>query len=124
MCGYNNSWDNASYSDPGSDVTGSDNKNHGVTKVGQPVLLSDVNSIGTCSYIHIHKLHINKPSWKVMGNIDMNNLLEHIKPMIQGEGRYRKASKSIHILIFTNTSVGKRLHTSLEGKYLVVLSLA
>ena len=48
LWGDKKSWATASYRDPGSYVTGSDNKNPGVTKVGQPVLLSDVNCIRPC----------------------------------------------------------------------------
>ena len=32
-------------------------------------------------------MHSNPPGWKVMGNIDVKNLMEDIKPMIQEEDR-------------------------------------
>ena len=114
----------ASYSETGAVITSRFKNKPGGTKIGQTVLIGNENSSRLCAYMHRHEMHSNPPSWMMMGNIDVKNLMEDIKPMNKGEGGDRKKSlKSIHILPLINNSVGEILQTSLDGKALVVPSL-
>ena len=95
-----------------------------MTKIGQTVLIGNVNIYRPYAYMHRHKLHRNPPGLTVMGNIEVNNIMEDLNPIIKGEGRDRnKISKERHIMPLTTTSVGERLQTSLEGGNLVLPSI-
>ena len=93
LCGENTIWDTASYGEAGSGVTGRFKKNTGVTKGGQTVLLVNFNNISLCAYIRRHKLHSNPPGCAVMGNIELNNHIEGLNPVIQEENVERKIFK-------------------------------
>ena len=93
LCGENTIWDTASYGEAGSGVTGRLKNNPGVTKGGQTVLLVNLNNISLCAYIRRHKLHSNPPGCTVMGNIELNNHIEGLNPMIQKIGGKREFSK-------------------------------
>ena len=88
----------------------------GVTKIGQTVLIGNVNRYRPYAYMHRHKLHRNPPGLTVMGNIEVNNIMEGLNPIIKVEGRDRnKIFKERHIMPLTTTSVGER--------YTVVISI-
>ena len=90
LCGDNISLSTDSYGETGVGVNGRVKNKPGETKIGRTILIGNVNSARLCAYMHRHKLHRKPPGWMVMDNIEVNNILEDIKPMIKGEGGYRK----------------------------------
>ena len=66
----------------GAGVTGRVKNKSGVTKGGQNVLLGNVNIIRTHVYMHRQMLYMKPPDWKVMGDIEAENIMEYLKPMI------------------------------------------
>ena len=90
LCGDNISLSTDSYSETGVGVNGRVKNKPGGTKRGQTVLIGNLNSARPCAYMHRHELHRKPPGWMVIGNIEVKNLTEDIKPMIRGEVGDRK----------------------------------
>ena len=66
----------------GGGVTGRVKNKSGVTKGGQNVLLGNVNIISTHVYMHRQMIYRKPPDWKVMGDIEVENIMEYLNPMI------------------------------------------
>ena len=94
-----------------------------VTKGVQNFLLRNVNHISPRAYIHRHNLQMNSPGWMVMGNIEVENLMEDLNPMIQGEGIDIKIFKDNPKFTFDNYLSGENVTNWLGRKDLVVPSL-
>ena len=99
----------AFYGKAGTGVIGRVKNKPGVTKGGQTVLLSDVNSTTPCEYMHRHKMHRNPPCWTVMGNFEVKNLMEDLNPIIKREVRYRKIFKEHPHYTFNNYFSGVKI---------------
>ena len=54
-------------------------------KGSQTVLVSDVHCIRSCAYMHRHKLHVNHPGCNLWGNIEVKEIMEVMKLMVEGE---------------------------------------
>ena len=63
-------------------VTGRVNNKPVVTKGGQNFLLIYFNCISRCEYMQRKNIHRKSSVWVVMGNIEVNNIMGGIKPMI------------------------------------------
>ena len=124
LCGDGTSWNTTSYGEAGSVLTQKVNNKPVVTKGVQPVLLRDVNYTRPCVYMHIHRLHRKPSGWGSMGKIQVKNLMEDLKPMIQVKGGDKKSSNSIHIIPSNTATVRKSFQTGLDRNNLVVPSLA
>ena len=58
-----------------------------------------------------------------MGNIEVNNITEDLKPTIQGEVEYSKSFREHPHSIFKNVFSGEWLHNGLNGKDLITNSI-
>ena len=83
-------WSTDSYGEAGGGVNSRVNNKTGFNKGVQTVLIVNCNQISPCAYMHRHKLPSKPPVWTVMGNIEVENIMKNIKPIIKGEGRYIK----------------------------------
>ena len=93
LCGENIIWATVLYCEIGAGVTGRSKNKPGVTKGGQTFLHSDDHIMRPCAYIQRHHLNRRPSGWAVMGKIEVNNIMDDIKPTIQGEVVYIKIFK-------------------------------
>ena len=60
-------------------------------KGSQTVLVSGVHHIRYCAYRHRQKLYVNHPGFNSWGKIEMKEIMEVMKLMVEGEeGHERK----------------------------------
>ena len=76
-------WATSSYGESGKGVTERVKNKLGVTKGGETVILRKFNHTRTHLYMHIHNMHWNPLGLTVMGNTEVNNIMEDLKTMIQ-----------------------------------------
>ena len=57
----------------------------GLTKGGQTVLVSDAHHVRLFAYMHRHKLNVKPPGWNVWGKIEVKEIMEVVKLMVEGE---------------------------------------
>ena len=66
-------------------LTGRISNKLGTKKGGQTVLVSDVHLIRPRAYWHIHKLHVKSPGWNVWVKIELKEIIEVLKLMVEGD---------------------------------------
>ena len=54
-------------------------------KVGQKVLVRTIHRIRLCGYKHRHKLYVKTPGWNIWGNIEVKEIMEVLKLMVEIE---------------------------------------
>ena len=83
--------------------------NTSIMKDSQTVLVSDVYCIRSCAYMHIQKLYVNHPDCNLWGNIEVKEIMELMKLVVEGEeGGERKHSVNTHTQHMKIISVGIR----------------
>ena len=91
LCEGDTSWETSSYSEAGAGLTGQIFNKTGIMKGSQTFLVSDSHRIRSREYRHIHKLHVNHPGCNLWGNIELKEIMEVMKLMVEGdEGGERK----------------------------------
>ena len=92
LCGDDSRCATASYFDTWAGVTDVIENKPDVKKAVQTIMIGCANSNRPCAYIQIHKLQKNLTGWTVMGQIEVNNLMDQLKPMVERE-YYNEKSK-------------------------------
>ena len=93
----------------GYGLIGQISNNPDITKGGQKVLVSDIHRIELHVYRKKYKFHVNLHGWNVLGNIEVKQIMEAMKLMVEGEYRTReKYSVNTHTQNGKITSVGVR----------------
>ena len=99
----------SSYGEGGTGLTGQIFNNTSIIEGSQTVLVSDVHRIKSRSYMHRHKLHVNHPVCNLWRKIEVKEIMEVMKLMVEGwEGNKRKHSVNTHTQHGKITSVGIR----------------
>ena len=68
--------------------------NTGTMKGNQTVLVSDTHRIRSSEYRHRHRLHVKHPGFNLWGNIEVKEIMEVMKLMVEGEDGYER--KTFH----------------------------
>ena len=93
LCGDETSRETASYGVPGDGITGQIYNKPGIAKGVQKVLVSYVPHIRLCAYRHRHKLNVKPTGCNLWEKIDVKEIMEVTKLMVEGEeGNKRKIS--------------------------------
>ena len=79
------SWATVSPGEAGAGVTYQVHNKPGLSKGGQTVIISDSHLVRIRSYMHRHNLHDRPVGWGAMRPIECRQMLEAIKPMVDGE---------------------------------------
>ena len=74
----------------GVGIKGQISKRPVITKGGQTFLISDVHCIRLREYSHRHTFHVKHTGWNLWGNIEVNEIMEVMKLMVEGEGGARE----------------------------------
>ena len=75
----------ASYGGAGAGIKGLTTNKPGLMKDVQNVMVSDVHRSRTLAYRHIKHVHVNSPGWNVLCKIEVKEIMDTIKLIVEGE---------------------------------------
>ena len=79
------------YGEGGTGITGQNFNKPCIMKGNQTVLVSDFHCIRSYAYSHRHKFHVNHPGCNLWRNIEVKEIMELTKLVVEGdEGDQRK----------------------------------